>query len=71
MERSRSEYDAFKRKKLGDTRFDDLVLRANKPRKYIQADIKEMRDFLRQQLKDMVKLRMDGEQGFIMLLNYD
>ena len=71
MERSRSEYDAFKRKKLGDTRFDALVLRANKPRKYIKADIKEMRDFLRQQLKDMMKLRMDGAQGFIILRNYD
>ncbi len=71
MERARAEYDAFKRKKLGDIRFDELTLRANKPRKYIKHEINEMRKHLREELARMKVLRMDGEHDDIPLVSYD
>lgn len=71
MERSRDEYTAFKRKKLGDTRFDALVLRANKPRKYTKADKAEMTKHYRSELSKMEFLRANGERGYIEAISYD
>jgi len=71
MERSRDEYTAFKKRKLGDTRYDELVLRANKPRKYTKADKKEMLAHFRSQHKYMLRLRKDGAQGYLPVVSYD
>ena len=71
MERSRDEYTAFKKKKLGETRYEALVLRANKPRKYIKSDLKDMRAHYRAQLKYIERQRMAGEQGCLPIVSWD
>ena len=56
---------------LGVTRYDDLVLRANKPRKYTKADKKEMLEHFKAQLAYMRKRRMKGEVGVIEFVEFD
>jgi hypothetical protein len=71
MERSRDEYKRFKLKKLGDVRYEELVLRANSPRKYSKADIKEMSAHYRSQYRYMQRRRAEGERGYLPLVRYD
>ncbi len=67
----RLEYDTFKKKELGMTRFDDLVLRCNKPRKYTPADRKDMLIHYRAQWKWLRNRRKRGETGYIDFVSWD
>lgn len=71
MERSRDEYASFKLQKLGETCFDQLVLRANKPRKYTKSDKKEMLIHYRSELASMQAKRLLGWQGYLRIVSYD
>ena len=65
------EHAAWVRRELGDTRFDDLVLRANGHMKYMPADRFEMNVHYREQLKLMERQRADGVIGYIDLLSWN
>ena len=56
---------------LGVTRYDELVLRANKPRKYTKADNKDRLEHFKAQLAYMRKRRMNGETGYIEFVEWD
>jgi hypothetical protein len=71
MERSRDEYTAFKRKKLGDTRYDELVERANTPRKTPKSELKEISAHYRSQFRYMRGRRLKGEIGYLPIVRYD
>lgn len=71
MERSRDEYTAFKKKELGETAFDELVRRANAPRKYTKADIKDMTKHYKAQLKYIERRRANGEQGYLPVVDWE
>ncbi len=56
---------------LGETRYDELTLRANKPRKYTVADRREMKEHFNAQLAYMKKRRSKGETGYIDFVDWD
>ena len=58
-------------KELGEIRYDDLTLRANKPRKYTKADRKEMLIHFKAQLEYLKKRRKEGQTGYILFMEYD
>jgi tRNA U54 and U55 pseudouridine synthase Pus10 len=58
-------------KQLGETRYDDLVLRANKPRKYSKAEKKERLEHFEAQLRNLKKRRANGELGYIEFVDWD
>jgi hypothetical protein len=68
---ARDEYTAFLRKALGDTRFDELVLRGNKPRKYTPQEREEMYVHYKAQLEYLERRRRDGETGVIEFTSWD
>jgi hypothetical protein len=65
------DFKVWVEKQLGETRYDDLVLRANTPRKYTKADKKEMLEHFKAQLAYMRKRRMKGEVGVIEFVEFD
>lgn len=58
-------------KQLGETRYDELTLRANLPRKYTKSDRKEMRAHYKAQLDYIIRRRSKGELGYIDFCNWD
>jgi len=56
---------------LGETRYDELTLRANKPRKYSKLDQKEMLAHFKAQLEYMKRRRRDGGVGYIDFVDFD
>lgn len=71
FERARDEYTAFKRKKLGDVRYDELVERANKPRHTPKSELKEISAHYRAQFRYMKRKRKEGERGNLPIVRYD
>ena len=67
----RFEYDAWKRKKLGDHWYDKLVLMANKPKKIPRREQLEIRRHYQAELKRLEKLRADGEVGYLAIIAYE
>lgn len=64
-------FKAWVFKQLGETRYDELTLRANKPRKYTKADRKEMQTHYKAQLVYIRKRRSNGDLGYIDFVNWD
>lgn len=58
-------------RQLGDDRYDDLVRRANKPRKYTPQDRKEMNAHYKAQLAYLERRRSEGEAGYIDVVSWD
>ena len=56
---------------IGLENYDELTLRANKPRKYTKADKKERLDHFKAQRKYLKRRRADGEQGYIEFVEWD
>jgi hypothetical protein len=67
----RFEYDAWKRKKLGDDRYDRLVLRANKPKKTPKWEQLLIRKHYQSEFKRIQDERKNGKQGHIRIIPYD
>jgi hypothetical protein len=65
------EFKAWAEKLLGETRYDELTLRANKPRKYTKADRKEMKVHFTAQLEYIKRRRRQGETGYIDFVDFD
>lgn len=65
------EHAAWVRRELGDTRFDDVVLRANSVRHYKPFDRWDMNQHYKAQLKKMQRQRLDGVQGYLILTPWD
>lgn len=65
------EHAAWVREKLGESRFDDLVLRGNGCRKYTPGEREEMYQHFRAQLKYLERRRSEGEQGYIDIVCWD
>ena len=66
------EFSTWARGTLGETRYDDLVLRAKAPKKYTKADKEEMVAHYRAQLKAIRRRRAEkGEIGYIDFVNWD
>jgi hypothetical protein len=68
---ARDEYTSFKFKELGESGFDDLVLRGNSVRKYSKADREEIYQHFKSELRHMQRQRMEGRQGYLPLLWWD
>ena len=68
---ARDEYTAFKRKELGDTRFDELTLRGNSTMKRIKSDMDELYAHYKAQLAYMQRLRAEGNVGYLPLVSWD
>jgi hypothetical protein len=71
MHDSPDEHAAWVRSQLGDDNFDELVLRANTPRKYSPQDRREMFDHYKAQLKYMERQRNEGKRGYLPLVSWD
>ena len=65
------QFKAWVYTQLGDTRYDELTLRANAPRKYTKADRKEMKEHYTAQLKYMQRRRAEGAIGYLDFVNWD
>ena len=65
------EFRSFVFEQLGEDRYDALVLRANKPRKYSKAEQKEMQAHFKAQLEHLRKRRREGEIGVIEFVEWD
>lgn len=65
------EHAFWVRRKLGEPRFDELVLRGNGVRKYTPADRAEMNAHYRAQLKYLERRRRDGETGYLDIVSWD
>ena len=65
------EFKAWVEGQLGETRYDDLVLRAHAPRKRNKAERKEMQEHFKAQLVYMRKRRMKGEVGLLQFVEWD
>lgn len=65
------EHAAWVRRELGDTMFDELVLRGNGHRKYSGFDRWEMNQHYKAQYDYMYRKRMEGEQGYLPLVSWD
>ena len=56
---------------IGEENYDSLTLRANKPKKYTKADLKEMKQHYTEQLDEILQKRKDGCVGYIDFVEYD
>jgi len=56
---------------LGETRYDELTLRANKPSKYTKTDRAEMKVHFAAQLEYLKRRRKDGDVGYIDFVDWD
>ena len=65
------EFGVWVREQLGETRYDELTLRARKPRKYTKADRDEMLVHYAAQLEYIKRRRREGELGYIDFVNWD
>ena len=59
------------RNQLGDTRYDELKLRANGVRKYTKADKEDMKKHFKAQLEYIKRRRSEGETGYIDFCEWD
>lgn len=59
------------RRTLGDVRFDELRLRANRAIKYTKADKEEMYQHYKKELERLKKLRKEGKTGYLEFVAYD
>ncbi len=71
MSGNRDEYTAFKVKELGQSRFDDLVLRGNAVMKYTKSDKEELYIHYKAQYKYMLRRRKQGDRGYLPIVNWD
>ena len=71
MGTNRDEYTYFKRKELGDTRFDELTLRGNSTMKRTKSDMDELYAHYKAQLAYMQRLRAEGQTGYLVLTSWD
>jgi len=65
------EFTAWVKSRLGDTRYDELVLRAHRPQKYSKAERKEMQEHFKAQLAYIRRRRREGEVGIIEFVEFD
>ncbi len=65
------EHRNFYLKQLGESRFDDLVLRGNGHRKYMPYDRWEMNRHYNAQYKKMTRQRAEGSQDWLILTPWD
>ena len=65
------EWGDFLRRYMGDSNYDEAKRLAWSTRKYTTAEKKEIRCHYRDELKRILSLRMDGDQGYIPLVSYD
>ena len=65
------DFTVWVKKQLGETRYDVLVLRANKPLKRYKGETKEMQKHFKDELKRIRDRRMSGEEGIIEFVEYD
>lgn len=65
------EFSVWVREQLGETRYDALTLRANKPRKYTMAEKKEMLEHFKAQREYILRRRREGETGYIDFVDWD
>ncbi len=65
------EHARWVKNQLGQTRYDELTLRANQPKKYTKAEQKEMVAHFRAQLEYLQRRRRDGETGYIDFVDWD
>jgi len=69
---ARDEYTAFKKRELGEVRFDALVLRGNAPKKYTPADREELYQHYRSEWALMDTRRVTlGDTCYIDFVSYD
>lgn len=68
---SPDEHAAWVRRQLGDVRFDELVRRANTPRKVTPLDRLEMNAHFRAELERIANLRAMGLVGYVEATSYD
>ena len=59
------------RGQLGDTRYDELKLRANGVRKYTKADKEDMKKHFKAQLEYIKRRRSEGETSYIDFCEWD
>ena len=65
------EFRSWVYKQLGESRYDDLVLRANSVCKRTKAERKEMLAHFKAQLEYIRKRRKEGETGLIEFVEWD
>lgn len=65
------EFTAWVKSQLGETRYDELVLRANGVVKRTKAERKEMLEHFKAQLAYMRRRRREGEAGYIDFVDFD
>ena len=68
---ARDEYTSFLIKALGESRFDDLVLKGNAVRKFTRAEKEEQYQHYRAQYKYLRRRRDQGETGWIDFVSWD
>jgi len=64
-------YIFIKNNILGETRMDLLMKRKSVSRKYTKAEKAEITEHWKSECKRLEKLRMNGTQGYIDLIDYD
>ena len=65
------EFRSWVFKQLGPNRYDELTLRANKPRKYTKSDKKEMLAHYKSQLAYLKRRRDKGAVGYLEFIEWD
>ena len=68
---SRDEYERFKRDKLGEDAYNELVARANSIRHTSIFELKEISAHYRAQFRYMQRRRAEGERGNLPIVRYD
>lgn len=71
LDMRQEELVAFFRALNGDTRWDWLIERLQKPRKYTPYNRWEMNEHFKREIERVQTLRLGGESGFISLVSWD